>query len=389
MADVKSKRVLLGAITTLFWFAQYVYIPFLAPYLLSLSLKATVVGIVIGAYGFTQLVLRIPLGILIDVVKSHKFFISIGVFLAAISSIGMLIFPSPVLLFVANGLSGVASSTWISFTILYTTYYENSLSTKAIGLINAFQNIGILAAFVLGGTLFELFGIRALFILSFIFGMIGFLLSLAIRPEVSARGTNVNVVSLVKVMKDKRLLVFAILCSFTYLILFGTVFSFTTSTAKQLGATGLQLGILAILYSTATIISSYFVGTNVASKLGEKNTISLAFLLLAIYCVGISVSSSIIPFFPLQFICGFGSGMLTSSLMAYSVKHIDDDKKTTAMGFYQSIYCVGMTIGPVFMGILMDNTSKVLSFLVMAFIALVCSAFISVLYKASSTFREC
>ncbi len=53
-------RALLCSITVFFWFAQYVYIPFLTPYLFTLSMTATMVGLIVGAYGVTQLVLRSP-----------------------------------------------------------------------------------------------------------------------------------------------------------------------------------------------------------------------------------------------------------------------------------------------------------------------------------------
>ncbi|MBP2652251.1 MAG: arabinose efflux permease family protein [Firmicutes bacterium] len=387
MSDVKSKRMLLGTITVLFWFAQYVYIPFLTPYLLSLSMTATVVGMIVGAYGVTQLILRIPLGITIDIVKNHKIFIFIGVFLAGLSSIGILLLDSPLMLFVANALSGVASSTWISFTILYSSYYEKSQGTKAIGIINALMNVGTLAAFLFGGALFEPFGIRALFILSFAFGIIGCILTLFIKPEPAGK-TNVTAASLIKVMKDTKLLIVSILGAFVWFLMFGTVYSFTTSAAKELGATGLQLGALYVLFSILMIIGSFFVGTKAAGKLGEKNNIALSFVLLAVYCGGVAFASGVSLFFPLQMLGGFGSGVLSSVLMSIAVRGIDSEKRSTAMGFYQSIYSLGITFGPIVMGILVDHTSKMVSFLSMAIISLACAIFVLAIYKFSPLFSK-
>jgi MFS family permease len=164
-AHARAGKALLCTITIFFWFAQYVYIPFLTPYLFTLSMTATTVGLIVGAYGVTQLILRIPLGITVDIVRNHKLFILIGTFLAGVSSLCMMISPSPAMLFAANALSGVASSTWISFTVLYHAYYERSESTKAMGIMNLCVNAGILAAFIAGGVLFERVGIRAGFLL--------------------------------------------------------------------------------------------------------------------------------------------------------------------------------------------------------------------------------
>ncbi|MDQ7092157.1 MFS transporter [Desulfosporosinus sp. PR] len=387
MSGIESKRVLLATITILFWFAQYVYIPFLTPYLLSLSITATVVGVIVGAYGVTQLLLRIPLGIITDIVGNHKIFIIIGTFLAGISSMMIILFGSPAMLFLSNALSGVASSTWISFTLLYSSYYDRSEGTKAIGLVTSLQNIGILAAFLLGGIFSAQFGSRSLFILSFVFGMAGFILSLFIKPETAGR-TNVTATSLVKVMKDKKLLIVSLLGGFVWFLMFGTIYSFTTSTAKELGATGLQLGIIYVLFSLMNIIGSYFVSTKASRNLSEKTNIALGFALLAVYCAGVAVAPVTIWFFPLQIVGGFGAGTLTAILMAIAVRNFDADKKSTAMGFYQSVYSLGITFGPIVMGILVDHFSKIFSFSVMAIIALACSIFVLSMYKFSVLFKE-
>jgi MFS family permease len=387
-SSIRAKRGLLCAVTAFFWFAQYIYIPFLTPYLIALSMTATTVGAIVGAYGVTQLVLRIPLGITIDIVRNHKLFILIGTFLAGVSSVGMMISPSPLLLCVANGLSGVASSTWISFTVLYPVYYEKSEGTKAIGIINLFSNSGRLAAFVAGGILYEHVGIRGLFIASFASGMIGVVLALFIKREKEMDRANINMKGMARVMKKGGLLFSSIMGALAYLIIFGTVFSFSTSAAKDLGATGLELAFCVALFSGAGIVGAYFVGTKSARMVGEKGLLLLAYLLLGAYCLGIAFSYKVAQFFPLQAIAGFANGVLASSLMAGAIKHVAPDRKSTAMGFYQSVYCLGITLGPVLMGFLVDHTSSVrMSFVVMSLIALACAAAIPPAWRWSRQSR--
>ena len=394
MSSVQNKRILLGTITILFWFTQFVYIPFLTPYLLSLSISATIVGIIIGAYGFTQMVLKLPFGITSDIVKNHKYFILLGSFLAGISSLGMLLFPSSIFLIIANGLSGVASSTWVSFTILYTTYYDKTQSAKAIGLINAFNNIGIVLAYIVGGLLYQNFGINTLFIISFSVGMITFLLALFIKREpqlssVTATPT-ITLLSIIEVMKNKRVWFFSILSSFAFFILFSTAFSFTTSTAKQLGANGVELGVLSILFSLAGIFSAYFTGTKLGHKLGEKTMLFIGFLLLAVYCGGIAYVHTLVFLFPLQFFCGgLGGGILGAALMTGAVKYSAINQKSTTMGLYQTVYGVGMTIGPMIMGYLVETTSTRIAFLFLTVIALGCASLIPFIYNPIFRTKSC
>lgn len=236
MNELQAKRSLLSVTTVFYWIAQYVYLSFLTPYMLSVGISATAAGIVVGAYGLTQLLLRIPLGVSADILKNHKFFIILGVFIAGTSALfHFFAHQSVALHFAGEATSGIASSMWVSFTILYCTYYSQSESTKAIGRINAFQNVGILLGFILGGIAATHFGMRSLFFVSFVFGMAGFVLSLFIKREPVTHRNNLSVTSLLSVMKDRRLLFFAGVCSFTYMIVFATFLSFSTSTAKQLG----------------------------------------------------------------------------------------------------------------------------------------------------------
>jgi predicted MFS family arabinose efflux permease len=360
-----------------------VYIPFLTPYLFTLSLTATTVGVIVGAYGVTQLALRIPLGVAIGIIRNHKLFILIGTLLAGVSSIGMMISPSPLLLCVANGLSGVASSTWISFTVLFPSYYAENEGTKAIGIINLYANAGRLMAFMIGGVLFEWVGIRGLFVASFVSGIIGAILALFVRQEKEVGRIDINLGGLVGVMKEKRLLFASIMGALTYLILFATVFSFTTSTARDLGATGFELALCAVLFSGAGIVGSYSVGSRIARSVRERNTLVLSFLMLGFYCGGIAFSHSIGSFYPLQIVAGLANGLLGSTLMAYAVRYIDNKRKSAAMGFYQSVYCLGITLGPVVMGFFVDHLSVQVSFIVMALIALVSAAMILPSYESN------
>ena len=290
MASPGFKKALLCSVTLCFWFAQYIYVPFLTPYLLSLAISATAAGIIIGAYGVTQMVLRIPLGLTLDIYRQHKLVIVIGVLLAGLSSLGMLLFPSPAMLFASNALSGVASSAWISYTILYTSYYDSAHSTRAIGAISMVFQSGILLAFLAGGLLVSHFGIQMLFKVSFASGVVGALLALFIPRESASKGTNVTLASLLKVVRDRRVVTFSLLSGMAWFVVFATVFSFSTSTAKSLGATGPQLGVFSMLYSAGTIAGAYFITTRFGHSLGEKWPLSLGFMILALYCVFIGLA---------------------------------------------------------------------------------------------------
>jgi uroporphyrinogen-III decarboxylase len=57
----------------------------------------------------------------------------------------------------------------------------------------------------------------------------------------------------------------------------------------------------------------------------------------------------------LQAAAGAGNGGLMTLLMALSLKGVNSRGKTTAMGFFQGVYSVGMMLGPALMGALIEN----------------------------------
>ena len=181
------------------------------------------------------------------------------------------------MLLASNALSGVASSAWISYTILYTSYYDSAHSTKAIGAISIFFQSGILLAFLVGGLLVSHFGIQTLFKVSFASGMVGALLALFIPRENASKGTNVTLASLLKVIKDRRVITFSLLSGVAWFVVFATVFSFSTSTAKALGATGPQLGVFSMLFTRRDDCRGVFHRDALRSFLGEKWPLSLGF----------------------------------------------------------------------------------------------------------------
>ena len=59
----KKKRFIFIVTTTLFWFSLYAYIPIFPGYIENSGASHRMVGLIIGSYGFSQMLIRIPLGI--------------------------------------------------------------------------------------------------------------------------------------------------------------------------------------------------------------------------------------------------------------------------------------------------------------------------------------
>ncbi|MEH7388428.1 MFS transporter, partial [Bacillus sp. JJ1521] len=77
-------------VTLLFWVSMYTCVPILAAYLEHLGASYKMAGLVVGMYGLTQMLLRIPVGVISDRLHIRKIFIIFGILFSILSGIGIL-----------------------------------------------------------------------------------------------------------------------------------------------------------------------------------------------------------------------------------------------------------------------------------------------------------
>lgn len=368
----------------LFWFAQYTYIPFFTPHLTGLGFAATLVGTIVGSYGFVQLLLRIPLGVLADLKQEHKLFIGMGLLALATAGVILQFAQSPLLYLLARVLAGLAASTWVSFTVFFSGYYSNEDTNKAMGLIMLFNNGGMLLSYILSGLLFEPFGIKALFLLSTATALLGFVLLLFTGRTGAVNKNPVRLRELAEVVKNKQLWNYSLLSALCQLVCFATAMSFTSNIAKGLGAGGTELGIISGVFTAAGLVASSFISSKLMARVGDKRLTLLGFVLMGVYCVAIPLCSSLWEIYIWQFVGGLGRSFILTLMMSSAIRFISPEKKSTAMGFYQSVYSLGMTLGPMLMGSLIDFGGSYLP----AYLAMAGLAIAGVVWVAFSRFGE-
>ena len=128
--DTKRNENRLFSAVFLFWFSVYTYPSFLTSYAVD-TLHATNVlaGMIVGSYGLTQMILRIPLGILSDVLKRRKPFVMLGFGLSIVASGGLAladilagreIVPEGLALaaLFCRGVSGMTAAAWVNLSVL-------------------------------------------------------------------------------------------------------------------------------------------------------------------------------------------------------------------------------------------------------------------------------
>jgi len=108
---------------------------------------------------------------------------------------------------------------------------------------------------------------------------------------------------------------------------------------------------LSLVSTLPTAIASLGSGTFLARQMNERQMVVLGFGLSAVGTLAIPLVSTLPPLFVTQAIAGFGRGLIFPVLMGLSIKRVPEEKRATAMGFFQSIYALGMFGGPALAGV--------------------------------------
>lgn len=365
----KQKRILL-LVVALFWFAQYVYVPYQTPFLLSIQTTSAMIGAVIGAYGFSQFALRMPVGVMADQKGRHKGFLFVGVAAAGAASLLRVAMPDAAGFFIGNLFSGLASAMWISFMVLYSNYFPREEMQKATGMVMAANNAGILAGFVVGALLYGAYGMEVLCVLSAAASLPALLLVALIKEPRGEEKPPRAARELIGVYKDRRLIFFSLIALALQSVMMSTCMSFTAQAAKQrVGAAAGEIGACFVVYIVAAAFSSYFAATGAARKRGAKVWIPAASLGFSLYAFLIPHITGIYALYAAQALAGIASGIVFSFCVSEAMRDVPDDKKSTAMGYHQAIYAIGMTAGPAAAGVVVGSAGLSAAFYLAAAVA--------------------
>ncbi|PLV58170.1 MFS transporter [Brachyspira pilosicoli] len=364
-------------IMILYWFSLYTYIPFQVPYLYALNVTPSIVGIILGLYGASQMILRFPFGIISDYFGKYKIFIVLGSLLSAISCIIKMVYPTANGFLVGNILTGVAASTWLMYMVLYYSYFDRSKEHMAASKCLVANVIGMFLGFLFATIFYQKFGMNLMLIAAALAAFAATILALFLKEEKREKKNNIK--DLILVIKNKRLLFFSVLSIIEQGIHMAASVSFTLNRIKELGGASYLVGIASLLNMFFAIVSAYIASTSFASKRGSKFYVPFSFVLLGLYCVAVILTKNIFVIVASQILSGLSIGMLASYLTSEALIEINRDKKYSAMGFYQTAYSIGIFIYPIITGKIVEMYSIEMAYIFLTASAVIC-AFIALLY---------
>ena len=336
--------------TMLFWGSVYIYMPILAPYAKMVSGSLQSVGLVMGAYGFSQFLFRIPVGLWSDRLRRRKPFILLGFLFDGVACLGLIFSSNTATLFFSFFAAGIAASMWVVFTVLFSSYFPLEQVVQSMSFIFFSLRLSQVITNYAGGVIAEAWGWVAPFYAGAILSLVGLLLATGIAEHRPEKSDAASFKKLLHIGRNRALLTvsaFAILLQFAT---FSTTYGFTPIYAQQIGASKEELGILLFAYMLPCILTTLLSGIYFGRIRQERSFILAGFFLVAGAVVSTPLVSRLGMLYAVQAVNGIGVGLAFPLLMGLAIQPIPLEQQGTAMGFFQSFYAAGMSLGPVISG---------------------------------------
>ncbi len=369
-----------------FWGAVYIYMPILSPYTKVVTGSLQSVGIVLGAYGLAQFVLRIPLGLWSDRWRRRKPFVLLGFVFDGLAALGLSLSGSAAALFFSVLTAGIASSMWVPFAVLFSSYFPPGRIAYSMSLVLFCTRVAQITTNYAGGLIAEAWGWLAPFYAGIFLSVIGFFIFLRAGERRPAESAAASFPQLLRVGGNRQLLLASILCALFLFVNFSTSYGFTPIFAQQIGASKADLGVLFFWYMLPNSIATLLSGTYLRRLFSEPAMIFAGFLLMAGTVLVIPLVQRLGSLYLLQGINGIGVGLIFPLLMGAAIETSAPGQQATAMGFFQSLYAVGMTLGPILSGVIAQRWGLTSVFISNGLLCLIAAFF--VLGRAVSAGKE-
>ena len=293
---------------------------------------------------------RIPVGIASDRLGTRKPFIIGGVVFATLAGLTVVFSQSPISLLICRIFGGIAACAWVPLSVHFSLQFKSEEGAKSMGIINAVNSTGIVLAVFLCGIVVNSTGRVGVFIIAIGAGLIALVLSLFIKEPIYQKAVPLSLAELIKVPFESNILLISALGFISQYMTFATIYGFTPIIAKKLEASDSQVGLLLTFFILPAIFSSLLSGI-LNKRIGSRLVLSASFIMFAVDCLLTPFVRGVISLFVMTVIGGFAQGLIFSLLMGIIIKIVTPEKRNTTMGFYQSVYGLGIFLGPVIVGI--------------------------------------
>ena len=128
---------------------------------------------------------------------------------------------------------------------------------------------------------------------------------------------------------------------------------------------------MSVVLTIPQMIFAYVSGGKLLQKIGTRFLMAVTVGLMALYCLLLPLVPNMALFYVMQLIGGAGYGFCISLVMGMSIRHIEPSRRSSALGIFQCLYGVGMTLGPIGVGALADRFTLSVAFYITGIIGII------------------
>jgi MFS family permease len=341
-----------------FFFAHHLTRPLLPLYLISFGASSTVVGAVIGVFTITSTIMRVPVGLYIDRV-GRKPFLFYGILFLTAANFGYLWAPSILLIIPCRILHGIG---WSGCSTAISTLAADIAPRKRRGELIGYAGMASSLAGSLGPVAgFALYNVAGY---SGVFWGAGGLLVLAILlskivPEPKNLLSSQKLGHWTEALVVRETLMPATAAAFLSFGQGGTL-TFLPIHAIHLGLgnPGLWFG----LYAFSLLLSRPVAGP-LSDRISRRAVIIPGLIMHMSSFLLLAFATSTTWLWAAAIIGGAGVGAAQPALMTLSVDQTTAQRRGQSMAQYQCFYDLGIGIGSLSLGVLLDLTEQ--SFMLM------------------------
>lgn len=343
-----------AAVTFLYWAALFIYVPTLPQYVKEKASSLTQVGVVLSMFGLWEAILRSPLGIVVDATGRRKRFLVGGILAAGVgalilahgSSIGLLTF--------GRALTGASSAIWAPMIVAFAAFYPAEKAVFATSLLALLCSLGQMAAAACTGFLNAAGGYVLAFYASAGLAVVAAIVLTFIKlPPLPAGKGDVSARSILSIFGRADVLVPSFANAICQLTEWAVLYGFLPILARQLGAGEVVIGLM-LTSALASNTVTNLIFTFISRQIRSRAILHASFIALAAGAALAALGHSVAFLFAATITMGAANGFFFPLLMGLSIERVDGAHRSTAMGIHQSVYAVGMFVGPWIGGVLAD-----------------------------------
>ena len=339
--------------------AHHVTRPLIPLYLITFGASSTVIGAVMAVFTITATAMRIPIGLSIDGIGRRPFLL-FGISLFILGKLGYLWAPSILLILPFRVLHGLG---WSGCTTAVSTLAADIVPQARRGELMGYAGIASSLASalgpVLGFALFHRFHFPGVFIGASIVLVLSLVLAFPIHEPDRTQSTRQKAdrwLDNIMVKKSFNPAIVVAFLSFGH----GGILTFLPIQALQIGLD--NPGIWFAVYAGCILLSRPIAGP-ISDRVSRQTVIIPGLILNLAGILVLAISTSSEGLMAAAIFGGFGTGAAQPALMTLAVDQSAADRRGHSLAQFQFFYDLGIGIGSLTLGALLDLTHQ--SFLIM------------------------